>query len=138
MIPRRKKAQTTFVDIENPATWRPFRKGMCRGCYAGCCTLLVEVTAQDLIRLRLTDQWEIDNAFGNLVKRLKKDDIIRRYNSKTERFTLSQLSNGDCIFLDSRRQCQVYSRRPDVCRQHPVAHSPRIGYCPCRPNRPGS
>lgn len=132
MFQKRIKTAQQVVDLENPNTWRHYRKGMCRGCQAGCCTLVVEVTADDLIRLQFTDRWEIDNTLKSLIKRLKKDDIIQKYNPKTERFTLSQLSNGDCLFLDSQRRCRVYSRRPDVCRQHPVERSPRIGYCPCR------
>ncbi|MCK5783031.1 MAG: YkgJ family cysteine cluster protein [Desulfobacterales bacterium] len=121
------------VDIENPRTWLRHKKIMCNSCHAGCCTLIVEVTATDLVRLELTDEWEIENTLKSLIKRLKKDRIIKRYNFKTEKFVMEQSSNGDCIFLDQERNCRVYEKRPTVCRNHPVIAGPRPGYCPYRP-----
>ena len=40
-------------DPQRPSTWIPYRKGLCEGCWGGCCTLPVEVSASDLIRLAL-------------------------------------------------------------------------------------
>ncbi len=132
---RRKNTAHVNVEIENPKTWQRYRKGMCSSCRAGCCTLVVEVTAADLIRLELTDQFEVDHSLKNLIKRLKRDGVIKRYNFRTGIFILEQSSNGDCIFLDPGRNCRVYEKRPGVCRKHPLVLGPRPGCCPYTPKR---
>ncbi len=133
MIKRRKMTVKATVDIEDPKTWQQYKKGMCTSCQSGCCTLVVEVTAADLIRMELTDQWEVDNSLKSLIKRLKKEGIIKRYNFKTGIFVLEQCSNGDCLFLDKKRNCRIYENRPAVCRKHPLVLGPRPGYCPYTP-----
>jgi len=121
------------MDVENPKTWRRYHPGMCKTCWAGCCTLIVEVTGTDLIRLGLTDDWELTHSIKNLIKRLKKEGIIKRYNFKTGVFVLEQNSMGDCIFLDANRNCREYENRPTVCRKHPLELGPRPGYCSYAP-----
>lgn len=121
------------ADIDRPGTWPRFKKGMCDTCMAGCCTLIVEVRAADLIRLGLTDEWEVEHCLKDLIQRLKKQKIIKRYNLKTETFVLEQKNGRDCIFLDRNRRCTVYQRRPDVCRNHPEVSSSRKGHCPYIP-----
>ncbi len=100
---------------------------------AGCCMLVVEVTHDDMIRLGITDDWEVENCLKDLVKRLKKEKIIKRYNTKTAKFVLTQHRGTDCIFLDQNRRCSDYENRPDVCRNHPVVAGPRKGFCPYSP-----
>jgi Fe-S-cluster containining protein len=121
------------MDVENPKTWRRYRQGMCCDCRAGCCTLIVEVTGADLICLGLTDDWEVTHSIKSLIKRLKKEGIIKRYNFKTGIFVLEQNSQGECIFLDTKQNCRVYEKRPMVCRKHPVEIGPRPGYCSYSP-----
>ncbi|GAB6094359.1 YkgJ family cysteine cluster protein [Desulfatiferula olefinivorans] len=106
---------------------------MCDTCMAGCCTLIVEVRAPDLIRLGLTDEWEVAHCLNDLVKRLKKQHVIQRYCPKTGVFVLGRKRGSDCIFLDRNRRCTVYERRPAVCRSHPETVGPRIGHCPYMP-----
>ena len=121
------------MDITDPETWIPFRRGLCDSCFAGCCTLVVEVTGEDLVRMKVTDQWELGNDLKGLVKRIEREGIIQRYNIKTGMFTLARRSGGECIFLTHDRRCSVYTERPDVCRSHPDKAGPRRGYCPYRP-----
>lgn len=130
MQKRKNVIANAVVDIENPETWIPYKKSLCLDCWSGCCTLVVEVTAEDLIRLELTDQWEIENSLKNLIKRLKKERIIKRYNFKKSKFVLEQNGGEDCIYLDQNRNCSVYEKRPSVCRKHPTILGPRPGWCP--------
>lgn len=123
----------SYTNIEKPGTWIRYKKGLCDNCSAGCCTLVVEVTSEDLIRLELTDTWEVENCLKDLIKKLKKSKIIKRYNSKTGKFVFTQQRDGACVFLDANRKCQKYVNRPDVCRNHPVIAGPRKGFCPYSP-----
>lgn len=121
------------ADIDKPGTWPKYKKGMCDSCMAGCCTLIVEVRANDLIRLGLTDEWEVEHCLKDLVQRLKKQKVIKRYNLKSQTFVLEQKNGSDCLYLDKNRRCRMYANRPDVCRNHPEVAGPRIGHCPYIP-----
>ena len=122
-----------YADIEKVGTWIRYKKGLCDTCMAGCCMLVVEISHSDMIRLGLTDEWEIEHCLKDLVKRLKKEKIIKRYHAKKETFVLAQHRGTDCIFLDKNRRCRDYKNRPEVCRNHPEIASPRIGFCPYSP-----
>ena len=122
-----------YSDIDNPGTWRKYKPGMCDTCQSGCCTMILEVSAKDLILLDMTDEWEVENCLKDLVKRLKKDKIIKRYNPKSGAFVMEQTKADECIFLDEEYQCSVYEKRPNVCRSHPERLSERVGYCPFCP-----
>lgn len=117
------------IDPQRPSTWRPYKNGMCDDCTGGCCTLPVEVNLKDLIRLELTDEFEIENDFNGLLKRLKKEKIIKSYYPPTKIFILETKNYSDCIFLDSNRRCTVYEKRPETCRNFPKV-GPRSGWCP--------
>lgn len=120
------------VDIDKPGTWPRYREGMCDSCMAGCCTLIVEVSTADMIRLGLTDAWEAEHCLKDLIQRLKKQKIIKRFNTKNHAFVLEQ-KNGVCLFLDKNRRCRMYDTRPEVCRKHPEVAGPRKGHCPFIP-----
>ncbi|RJP79483.1 MAG: YkgJ family cysteine cluster protein [Desulfobacteraceae bacterium] len=122
-----------MMNIENTRTWIRYHEKLCKTCRAGCCTFIVEVSGADLIRLGLTDEWEMEHSMKKLIQRLKKEGIIKRYHFKTGIFVLEQNSRGDCIFLDSNRKCRVYEKRPLVCRKHPAEVGPRPGYCAYSP-----
>lgn len=123
-------------DAQVPSTWRKYRKGMCEGCWAGCCTLPVEVSAVDLIRLELITEDEASISLKQVAKRLLKEKIIQSYSAKTGIFVLAQIAGRDCLFLDKDRRCTVYEKRPAVCRAFPKI-GPRPGFCPARPAGPG-
>ena len=120
------------VDAQRPSTWPKYRNGMCDGCWAGCCTLPVEVSAADLIRLELITEEEAAISLKAVSKKLLKDKMIQAYSAKTGIFVLDQRYGEDCVFLGRKdRLCTVYEKRPEVCRKFPKI-GPRPGYCPAR------
>jgi Fe-S-cluster containining protein len=119
------------VDAQRPSTWPRYRTGMCDGCWAGCCTLPVEVSASDLIRLELIDEEEAAVSLKAVAKKLMKQKIVQAFNAKSQIFVLEQRHGEDCVFLGRDRLCTVYEKRPEVCRKFPKI-GPRPGYCPSR------
>lgn len=118
-----------FIDIQRPSTWVKYKKGMCDGCWSGCCTLPVEVSAVDLMRLGLITEDEAATSLKKVAKRLMKEGIIQAYQTKSQLFVLEQRNGRDCIFLDKNRRCTVYEKRPEVCRKFPKI-GPRPSFCP--------
>lgn len=116
-------------DAQRPSTWVLYRKGLCEGCSAGCCTLPVEVNVHDLIRLGLTVEEEAAVSLKKLAQRLMKAKIIKAFNARNQLFILDQRNGSDCLYLDRNRQCTVYEKRPTVCREFPKI-GPRPGFCP--------
>ncbi len=116
-------------DKDRPSTWRRYREGLCRGCLAGCCTMPVEIRADDLVRLGLIGEDELRASPKKIFKRLAREGVLKSYRASTGLFMLVQRSNGDCIFLGADRLCTVYERRPGVCREFPKI-GPRPGFCP--------
>lgn len=123
-----------MVDKNKPSSWRPYRKALCRDCRATCCTMPLEVKLEDLIRLGLVDPGEGDpesrKDVQRIAKRLLKEKWIRSYRESSGLFLMEARANGDCRFLDEERHCQVYDRRPGVCRQFPETMGLRLGFCP--------
>jgi Fe-S-cluster containining protein len=123
---------SAFADAQRPSTWVPYKRGLCEGCWGGCCTLPVEVSAVDLMRLGLTDEMEAGASLKKLAKRLSKLGIIQAYQQKTQLFILAQVQGRDCLYLHPEtRLCTVYENRPEVCRQFPKI-GPRPGFCPAK------
>lgn len=121
------------ADIENTATWTKYSPKLCKHCAASCCSLPIEVKAEDLIRMRLMDEFELQVPLKSIARRLKKDRVIEHFHAKTAVFTLSRMANGDCIYLSGQsRRCTIYQFRPDTCRNHPQI-GPRSGYCAFTP-----
>lgn len=121
-----------LVYVQDPSTWIKYKKGLCDGCWAGCCTLPVEVSARDLIRLGLITEDEAAESLKKVAKRLMQKGIIQAFQPKSQLFILEQRHGRDCIFLDENRRCTVYEERPEVCRSFPKI-GPKPGYCPCMP-----
>lgn len=120
-----------MLDKDRPSTWVRYQDRFCNSCRASCCTMPVEVKAFDLIRLGVVTQDEIDQSIKKAAKRLKKEGIISSYRENTDLFMLTQKSNDDCYFLDSKtRLCSVYEKRPETCRDFPTKVGPRVTYCP--------
>lgn len=116
-------------DPQRPSTWKPYKKGMCEGCWGGCCTLPLEASAFDLMRLELITEDEAAASLKKVAKRLMKEGYVRDFQSKTGLFIMEQKYGRDCIFLGEDRLCTVYDKRPEVCRQFPKI-GPRPGWCP--------
>lgn len=117
------------IDINRPSTWIFYKSGLCKGCYAGCCTMPVEVRIADLVRMGVVAEDEVSGSLKKVAKRLVKAGIIKTFRAKTGLFMLEQKQNGDCFYLDQNRLCTIYERRPDVCRDFPRV-GPRPGFCP--------
>lgn len=134
--PPMKKIPLAAADPDRLDTWVKYREGLCGECNATCCTLPVEVRIDDLIRMRLVDEFEREEPAKRIAKRLEKDGVIEHFNHKREIFTLTRMANGDCLYLDRKtRLCTIYARRPDTCRNHPRI-GPRPGHCAYRPKQP--
>src|SRR5687768_13181236 len=96
------------VDVGRPSTWIRYRPGLCRDCRADCCTLPVEVTARDLVRLGLAGPDEITGSLKKLARRLEREGYVENFRATSGLFILRQRPNGDCRFLDANRRCTVY------------------------------
>ena len=121
------------AELDRLETWQKYSSHMCGGCTSNCCTLPVEVKIKDLIRIGIVDEFERGDPPKNIAKRLQKEGIVERFNSKSEIFTLQRMSNNDCLYLDRKtRFCTIYDKRPDTCRNHPKI-GPRPGYCAYKP-----
>jgi len=118
------------VNIDDVSTWVRYKKGLCDDCMATCCTLPVEVTTQDLVRLQLISEFEAQHESAkNIAKKLTKQGLLDHFNFKSSIFTLARMSNGDCLYLDTQtRRCTQYEIRPTTCRKHPQV-GPRANYC---------
>lgn len=117
-------------DPQKPSTWTAYKNGLCEGCWSGCCTLPLEVSAYDLIRLGVTTEDEAAVSLKKVAKRLQKEGIIQSYRASSGLFIIEQRHGRDCIFLGEKdRLCTVYEKRPEVCRSFPKI-GPRPGFCP--------
>lgn len=117
------------ADAQRPSTWIRYRSGLCEGCWAGCCTLPVEVSARDLIRLGLITEEEAAISLQRVARKLQDAGLIQAYQARSQIFVLEQRHGRDCLFLGRDRRCTVYEKRPEVCRRFPRI-GPRPGYCP--------
>lgn len=122
-------------DAQRPSTYRKYFKGLCEDCWAGCCTLPVEATGSDLVRLGFATADEVEWSHQDVARRLIKQKIVETYDRKTKMFVLAQVAGRDCVFLDQlTRRCTVYEKRPDTCRNFPTI-GPRPGFCPYKPKK---
>lgn len=120
-------------DKDKPWTWIRYRTGMCTGCSGDCCTMPVEVTASDLVRLGVVGADEMAASPKKAAKQLQKQGLIQNYREGTGLFTMQARPNGDCHFLHPvTRLCTVYEKRPEVCRKFPEI-GPKPGFCPKNP-----
>ena len=120
---------SSFGDVQRPSTWVKFKKNLCDGCWSGCCTLPLEASAFDLIRLGLITEDEAASSLKKVARRLMKEGYIQAFQAKSQLFVIEQRNGRDCIFLGKDRLCTVYEKRPEVCRSFPKI-GPRPGYCP--------
>lgn len=120
------------MDVDRPSEWKKFPgQNFCTLCKALCCTMPVEVDIEDLQIMGLVSDDEVATGSNKkIAKKLLKDKKIVSYRAGTGLFMLSQKTNRDCMYLDSRtRLCSLYERRPKVCRKFPEI-GPRVNYCP--------
>ncbi len=120
------------VDKDKPSTWKKYSAQMCKSCIGTCCTMPVEVKAEDLVRLGFIYSDDLENKkISSIAKELKKQGIIKSYRDSTELFMLESRPNGDCFLLDAKtRLCTRYQDRPNTCRQFPSEIGRRPSFCP--------
>ncbi|WP_394205732.1 YkgJ family cysteine cluster protein [Shewanella waksmanii] len=129
----KRKSNSSYFNIDDLTTWTKYRKKLCDTCHATCCTLPVEVTVSDLVRMELVDEFEAQENGKVIAKRLQKARIVSHYSHKSDTYTLARMSNDDCLYLDSKtRRCTIYAKRPETCRNHPKI-GPKPNYCPYKP-----
>lgn len=116
-------------DVDRPSTWKKYEPGLCNGCRSLCCSLPVEATAQDLVRLGLLSEDEVMGSPRKIARRLMAAGVIQSFRARNGLFTLAQKADRSCIYLKDKL-CSVYENRPSVCRRFPEI-GPRPGYCPC-------
>ncbi len=73
--------------------------------------------------------YEVNGPLKRIANRLKREGIIRSYRERSRTFILQRTKADDCIFLDEKRRCKIYERRPFVCRKFPE-NAARPGHCP--------
>ncbi|MCO4793785.1 MAG: YkgJ family cysteine cluster protein [Bacteriovoracaceae bacterium] len=89
----------------------------------------VEVDMDDLILMNVLTEFDKGEDIKKIHKKLKKSGIVQHFNIKEEIFTLSQMANRECLYLDqTTRRCSIYEKRPKTCRKHPQVSS-RPNYC---------
>ena len=121
-----------IMNVDRPSTWKKYTSDeLCHTCVANCCTMPVEVSLTDMVRLNLVSEDDVQNmTLRKISKQLMKQKWISSYRDGTGFFMLTQKANRDCVFLDLKsRMCTVYEIRPDVCRQFPKI-GPRPTFCP--------
>ena len=118
------------VNVDDLSTWVRYKNGLCDDCNATCCTLPVEVRLSDLIRMELISEFEAEHESPkNIAKQLSKQGIVEHFNFKTSIFTLTRMSNNDCLYLDrNTRRCTIYDKRPTTCRKHHQV-GPKANHC---------
>jgi uncharacterized protein len=119
------------IDYPRPSTWRMYGKNLCSTCRADCCRLPVEVHLSELPGLGLAHEKDAEYDLEGLIKRLKKQGMIRLFDRQKGYITLAQKPDDSCIFLDNTSRCRIYPVRPQTCRNFP-AKGPRPDYCPWR------
>jgi uncharacterized protein len=118
-----------YPDVDRPSEWLRFKPSMCNGCWAGCCTMPVEITIADLVRMGLAHEDDLRSSLKKLAKQLMNEGIIKSFRAATGLFMLEQKNNRDCIYLGADRLCTIYEKRPETCRKFP-SMGPRPGFCP--------
>lgn len=121
--------KTMAVEILRPQTWVRFHPSLCADCKAGCCTLPLRVSSEDLYQMGFVRYDEVNGPLKRIANRLIKQGIVRSYNARTKLFTIQRRKTHDCIFLNEDRRCTIYDKRPFVCRSFPN-NSVRSGFCP--------
>jgi Fe-S-cluster containining protein len=121
----KKNIQEHLNDLQG---WTKYKKGLCETCAGLCCYMPVEVKIQDLIRLKILNEFHLELSEREQIKDALKHPSILRFTPSTEKFTLRQKPDGSCYFLDTNKKCTQYDLRPDTCRNHPQI-GPRPGYC---------
>ncbi len=112
------------------ADWTKYKKGLCDDCWARCCHgWPVQASVPDMIRLGYLSEREAASDLPAVVRRLTKQKVIRSFSAKSLVFVLAQQKNGDCVFLNEKRRCSVYSNRPEICRAFPKMGA-RPNFCP--------
>lgn len=114
--------------LKNLERWSLYKKEMCATCEGLCCSMPVEVSILDLVRMGALLEFFLESPEKKQIKEALKHPGILRYTPSSRKYTLAQKPDQTCYFLDSNKRCTIYENRPDTCRQHPQI-GPRPGFC---------
>ena len=89
----------------------------------------IEIRWEDLARLGFVDADDLLKPLKTIVNRLKKEKVITAYREDSALFAIRQTPEGKCRYLVGNK-CQVYEKRPLVCRAFPLKAGWRHGFCP--------
>jgi Fe-S-cluster containining protein len=116
-------------DVDDISTWTKYEPWLCETCRANCCSLPIEATIPDLIRMGVVTESEAKVPIETLETRLKQEGVIEHLYAKERIFILAQVDDKKCPHLDpTSRECRIYAKRPDACRDYPRI-GPRPGFC---------
>ncbi len=128
MQPKRLEPREIATRLSAVGRWREYIDGLCDSCYALCCHMPSEVSAEDLVRMGVLTEFHLELSERDRVKDALKHPGVGRFAAKSGKYTLAQRLDGACYFLDQNYRCSIYENRPDTCRNHPAV-GPRSGYC---------
>ena len=118
-------------DIDKIATWTKHEPWLCEICKANCCSMQIEMTLRDMLRMEIVTKAELRTPIEALGKRLKQEGVIEHLFVKERIFILAQTAEKVCPYLDPAScKCRIYKKRPEICRDYPSASGARPGFCP--------
>ncbi len=86
----------------------------------GACCGCVPFKKKDILKLSGKEKKKLakkrDMSFGEIKD---KNDIAKLrflYNENDINYFSSDKFDGYCVFLDSEKQCSIYEKRPQICR----------------------
>jgi Fe-S-cluster containining protein len=120
-------------DVDRISTWTKHEPWLCETCRANCCSMPIEATLPDLVRMEIVTRAEAEGPIEKTGERLKRDGVIEHLYVRERIFILARTAGGVCRHFDPEgRTCRIYSLRPDTCREFPEI-GPRPNFCPYEP-----
>jgi Fe-S-cluster containining protein len=115
---RKPKAQNPEPGTQNP---RPETSNMCLGCNVRCCSLIIDLTIYDIIRIAVIRRLPPEG-FVTIVRAEDDDAFAFRALGTKVKAVLKQ-GRGTCMFMDSSAslKCTNEEAKPAVCLAYPFA-----------------
>ena len=94
---------------------------MCSGCTVRCCSLQIDLTIYDIVRIAAVGKPVA--SFLAFVDAKETDPFAFRAYGKMVKFVLLKRRDGLCVFFDGRRglYCAIEESKPSSCLAYPMA-----------------